>query len=108
MSSKYLKECYLTSVYHYDALDNWSKIKVGTKLFFVKADKDDKKAKLALDQNGTKIIGELSEEDSHVIVDVLKQEHTRVFSAVISYKSDNSENSEEDRRIKVVVRIDKK
>jgi hypothetical protein len=128
MSSIYLKECYLTSVYHYNALDVWDSLTVGTSLYF-KAEKEDKKAKLIFkkdvkedisnntetnnsgDTNNNYIeveVGELSEDDSHVIVDVLKQGFVDVFSASISYKSDNSENAEEDRRIKVVVRINKK
>lgn len=114
MSSIYLKECYLTSIYHYNALEVWDSLTVGTPLSFEAG--EDKKAKLVLkkDVKGDNIpendvvVGELSEDDSHIIVDVLKQKHTDVFAAAISFKSDDNENLEEDKRIKVVVRINKK
>lgn len=101
MDQIYLKECYLTSIYHFQALEVWDKIKVCSELKFEAADEKDKKAKVSF--NG-KVVGELSEEDSYIIVDVLKQRHTDVFIALVSYKS-GDDVFDEDKRIRVVIKV---
>ena len=101
MDPIYLKECYLTSIYHFSGLEVWEDIKVCTELKFEKADDNDKRAKLSY--NG-KVIGELTEDDSYIIVDVLKQNHTDVFVALVSYKS-GDDVFDEDKRIRVVIKV---
>ena len=101
MDPIYLKECYLTSIYHYNALEVWDEIKVCSELNFEEADENDKRAKLSF--NGT-VIGELTEEDSYIIVDVLKQNHTDVFIALVSYKS-GDDGIDEDKRLRVVIKV---
>ena len=97
MKKKYFKECYLEKIYHYDALDVWKKLEVGTQLSL----KLNGEIIILKDINEN-ILGELNPDDSKFIIDLLKQGWTGVCGATISYLV---ENASENKRIKVVLYI---
>lgn len=112
MSKRYLKECFVESIYHYDALSVWNKLKTHSEnncqlSFYYDPNKyKDNKIKVELKEDDSKsptIIGELNVDDSKIIIDVVSQGYTDVFSAIIIQKKDDV--TDENKKIKVVVYV---
>lgn len=99
---KFVKECFVKNVYHFQTLDVWQKISVGTELKLVYDEKYPKEAKVLFDEHE---IGLLSEDDSKLIIDILECKHDDIFNAKVAYKD---EKNEENKRIKVVIYIKNK
>jgi len=119
---KFFKECNVTKLYHFQALEVWDDLKTGVKLKVckpgepVKPDVHDYpfkdeghvaclKYEKKVEQNKSPkkyAIGVLSEEDSKFIFEILDQGWEDVFSARISAKMDNMD---EDKSLKVAVYI---
>ena len=97
MKKKYFKECYLEKIYHYDALEVWKKLEVGTQLSLELNGEN-----IILKDSKDHILGELNPDDSKFIIDLLKQGWNSVCGATISYLV---ENASENKRIKVVLYI---
>lgn len=98
MANKFFKECFLQDIYHYEALEVWEELKIG---LILSLDKDkDKKVVLVY---GEKRIGRLSDDDAKFIYDIIEAEHKDVFEGCVSFKSD--ETADENKRLKVIVRI---
>lgn len=45
---KYVKECFVTKVFHFDALNNWSKLNVGNKVFLLGSQELDDEVRVML------------------------------------------------------------
>ena len=97
MKKKYFKECYLEKIYHYDALEVWDELKIGTQLSL-----EDNGEIIILKDSKDHILGELNPDDSKFIIDLLKQGWNGVCGATISYLV---ENASENKSIKVVLYI---
>lgn len=105
MASIFFKECFLQNIYHYDTLEIWEKLKVGQPLFL---DLNEKKIVLVYEKEKEnekehKFVGELSDDDAKFIYDILKAGHKDVFEGFISYIS--KETADENKRLKVVIKI---
>lgn len=133
MGHIYLKECYVEKIFHYDALQIWKEIEENRKdslllglsgieytldgeglrkekeekvtsdaktvsVWFKYRDKE-KKAEIV------KQIGELSEDDSKIVVDFIRQGWAKAFSAYISYFKNDAD---EDKSMKIVIYIEEK
>ena len=101
---KYLKECLLEKIYHFDALDKWAKIDVGKTLKLNNKTNEDEKDEVRLTLDGY-TIGCLSKDDGKDILPFLQQGWKDLFSATISFKKDDVDS--ENKRIKVVIYIKK-
>lgn len=139
---KFLKECFVTKVHHFDALEIWDRLKIGQQVSLEKkTDEDKDEIELTVSfknveyfaefngmlqhdvtqenvagnvslkrlfpkdlKNGYRI-GNLSKEDSKLIIDVISCGHGDVFDARIAYLD---EKNEENKRIKVVIYIKEK
>lgn len=115
MSKRYLKECFVESIYHYDALLVWNKLETHSEnncqlSFYYDPNKyKDNKIKVGLKEDDSKsptIIGELNVDDSKIIIDVVSQGYTDVFSAIIIQKKDDV--TDENKKIKVVVYVNER
>lgn len=100
---KYLKECFLEKIYHFDALAKWNNLEVGSSLTFSPEIEDDEEEALLM-LGGSKI-GCLSKDDSKDILPFIKQKWGKLFSATIIFKKDDVES--ENKRIKVAIYINK-
>ena len=97
MKKQFFKECYLEKIFHYDALEVWDELKIGTQLSL-----EDNGEIIILKDSKDHILGELNPDDSKFIIDLLKQGWNRIWGATISsIVRDASEN----KRIKVVLYI---
>lgn len=104
---KYLKECLLEKIYHFDALAKWNDFKVGSPLTLSKSNDEDGKDEVLLELEDCKSkIGCLSKDDGKDILPFLQQGWEDTFSATISFKKDDVDS--ENKRIKVVIYIKKK
>lgn len=99
---KFVKECFVKNVHHFQVLDVWEELKVGTELRLTYDKKYPKEALVTLDQ---RVIGNLSEDDSKFIIDILECKYNDIFYAKVAYKD---EKNEENKRIKVVIYIKRK
>ena len=107
--NKYFKECFVEQLYHFEALDCWDKLKVSTPCT-LDVDKDEFKGQVLVkfidEKSDQKMcIGVLSKDDSAFLADVIGQGWNEVFEAVISQKE---ESASENKKIKVVIRIQRK
>lgn len=102
---KYLKECLLEKIYHFDALAKWKTLEVGKTLILSIEKDQDGKEEVLLKFDGSKI-GCLSKDDGKDILPFLQQGWEDAFSATISFKKDDVDS--ENKRIKVVIYIKKK
>lgn len=102
---KYLKECLLEKIYHFDALEKWDNLKVGSILTISKSNDEDGNDEVLLKFDDSKI-GCLSKDDGKDILPFLQQGWEDAFSAIISFKKDDVDS--ENKRIKVVIYIKKK
>ena len=94
----YYKECFVESVYHYEALENWQKFQIGDIFQLAYDDTHD----IVKVENENFCIGKLSDEDSKSMLPFLKVGWDNLFSAKICLK--NGVDSE-DKRIKIVIYI---
>ena len=92
----YYKECFVESVYHYEALENWQKLQIGD-IFKLAYDATHDIVKV---KNENFCIGKLSDEDSKSMLPFLKVGWKKLFSAKICLKNDVDS---EDKRIKIVI-----
>lgn len=104
MANKFLKECFLQNIYHYEALEVWEKLKIGQVLSL---DKDeDKKVVIVYEDEQNKRIGSLSDDDAKFICDIIEAGYTgdnSVFLGIVSFKS--NETADENKRLKVIIKI---
>ena len=115
--NRYFFECFVEQIYHFEALDNelLKKLEPGKDVAFVSklGDKDDKDKE---DKSGTyknqvlvkfenKKLGVLSVEDSNKMLPFLHEGWAELFSGKICSVYDKNE---ENKRIKIVVYINKK
>lgn len=98
MANKFLKECLLQDIYHYEALEVWKELEIGKELSL---DKDEDK-KVVLIYMG-KRIGRLSDDDAKFIYDFIEAGHKDVFVGIVSFKS--CESTDENKRLKAVIKI---
>lgn len=96
---KFVKECFVKNVHHFQALDVWEKLHVGMELKLKYNEKHPKEVLVTLDEC---VIGNLSEDDSKLIIDILEYEYKGIFIAKVAYLD---EKNEENKRIKVVIYI---
>ena len=113
--NRYFFECFVEQIYHFEALDNklLKKLKPGKDVAFISlSDNDDDKE----DKSGTyknqvlvkfenKKLGVLSVEDSNKMLPFLHEGWAELFSGKICSVYDKNE---ENKRIKIVVYINKK
>lgn len=92
----YYKECFVESVYHYGALENWRKFQIGDIFQLAYDDTHD----IVKVENENFCIGKLSDEDSKSMLPFLKVGWNNLFSAKICLKNDVDS---EDKRIKIVI-----
>lgn len=106
--STYYKECYVEKLYHFDGIENWEELKIGVRLSLVVMNeepfKDQVKVKLEL-ENECKVLGVISKDDGKLIYDIIKSGWDETFSAKVVNKD---ENGDEDKKIKIVISIEKK
>lgn len=102
---KYLKECLLEKIFHFDALAKWKDLEVGKTLSLSIEKDQDGKEEILLKFDDSKI-GCLSKDDGKDILPFLQQGWEDTFSATISFKKDDVDS--ENKRIKVVIYIKKK
>lgn len=96
---KFVKECFVKNVHHFQVLDVWEKLHVGMELELKYNEKYPKEVLVTLDEC---VIGNLSEDDSKLIIDILEYEYKGIFIAKVAYLD---EKNEENKRIKVVIYI---
>lgn len=105
MANKFLKECFLQNIYHYEALEVWEKLKIGQILSLDK-DEDKKKVVIVYEDEQNKRIGSLSDDDAKFIYDIIEAGYTGdkgVFLGIVSFKS--NETADENKRLKVIIKI---
>lgn len=110
--NRYFFECFVEQIYHFEALDNelLKKLEPGKDVAFVSksGDKDDKSdtyKNQVLVKFDNKILGVLSVEDSNKMLPFLHEGWAELFSGKICSVNDKNE---ENKRIKIVVYINKK
>lgn len=116
--NRYFFECFVEQIYHFEALDNelLKKLEPGKDVTFVsksgdKEDEGDKEDKSDTYKNQVlvkfedKILGVLSVEDSNKMLPFLHEGWTELFSGKICSVYDLDD---ENKRIKIVVYINKK
>jgi len=108
METVFYKECFLLNIYHYEALKCLEKLKVGTDLMVSKPKETESFSNdVVILQYESQSIGELSKEDSKLILDFLNlgwnsNDNNRLFSATIcNINNEGNENT----KIRVVVKI---
>ncbi len=111
MANKFLKECLLQDIYHYEALEVWEELKIGQELsldkdkdkvvlVYKKKEKEDDDKK---ENNSIHFIGRLSDDDAKFIYDIIEAGHKKIFVGIVSFKP--SETADENKRSKVVIKI---
>lgn len=110
--NRYFFECFVEQIYHFEALDNelLKKLEPGKDVAFVSklGDKDDKSdtyKNQVFVKFDNKILGVLSVEDSNKMLPFLHEGWAELFSGKICSVYDKNE---ENKRIKIVVYINKK
>lgn len=99
---KFVKECFVKNAHHFQVLDVWEDLKVGTVLSLIYDKQYPKEAKVMFNNQ---VIGFISEVDSKLIIDILECKHDDIFNVRVAYKD---EKNEENKRIKVVIYIKEK
>lgn len=110
--NRYFFECFVEQIYHFEALENdvWKKLKqdnnnVEFDLLSVEEDKSGTYKNQVLVKFENKKLGVLSIEDSNKMLPFLQEGWTELFSGKICSVYDQDD---ENKRIKVVVYINKK
>ena len=117
--NRYFFECFVEQIYHFEALDNelLKKLEPGKDVAFAtlsddkndddkdKEDKSDTYKNQVLVKFDNKISGVLSVEDSNKMLPFLQEGWAKLFSGKICSVNDKNE---ENKRIKIVVYINKK
>lgn len=104
--STYYKECYVEKLYHFDGIENWEKLKIGERLSLVVMNEEPFKDQVKVkDKSGCKVFGVISKDDGKLIYDIISSGWNETFSAKVVNKD---ENGDEDKKIKIVISIEKK
>lgn len=109
-NQEFLKECFLTDIIKYEALKNWSKIKLGLSLKLqyksvpFDACKNALFACLAGEDGIMYDIGCLTRDDATLIERIIAMGWSDVFDCVVSQVKESDSN---DQRIKVAIYINK-
>ena len=110
--NRYFFECFVEQIYHFEALDNelLKKLEPGKKVEFAsladgKEDKSGTYKNQVLVKFDNKVLGVHSVEDSNKMLPFLQEGWTELFSGKICSVYDQDD---ENKRIKIVVYINKK
>lgn len=105
MEKVFFKECFLTDIIKYDALQNWSGITLGKSLKliydFIPSD-NSKKALFAIIPETENKIGCLTKEDAALLDQIIAMEWSDVFDCIVSHFNKDEAN---DQSIKVAIYI---